>query len=185
MTAPRRLLALALVIAVTLGACSGSEDDPAPTPTTVATSAATLAPTVVLTAATPTPPSGEISGALVSDGICQVTIPDDWTDEGTARGRISANARWVLFGNRIASDAAWTTAVDLLKTQQGARPGAVVDEQPDRVTVTQSNNRAIVVRQRFPDRYCELSITATTDPTPEALTLWTQVAAGLEPFDAP
>lgn len=177
MTFPARLrpLGLALLLGLTVGACSGSEDDPDDTPTV----AAPTAPP----AATPTQPPAVIGGTLASDGICRVAIPDDWSDDGTARGRTATNARWTLFGNILGSDTEWQTAVDLLRQQQGGRPGAVVDERPDRVVVTQAGNRSIVVRRRFPDRYCELSVVATADVPPETLALWMQVAAGLTPAD--
>ena len=171
-----RLVGVILLLGLTVGACSGSDDDSGDTPTSV--------PTAVLTAVTPTQAPAEIGGTLASDGICQIAIPDDWSDDGTARGRTSANARWTLFGNLLGSDTEWATAVNLLKNQQGSRPGAVVDEQPDRVVITQAENRSIVVRQRFPDRYCELSVTSTSDVTPETLALWTQVAAGMTPVDS-
>lgn len=168
---PRRLLTSVVLIGLTLGACSGSEVEPAETPTAPAT--------VVSAPATPT--AAAIGSTLASDGICQVGIPDDWSDDGTARGTTSTGARWTLFGNMLGSDTEWETAVNLLKNQQGSRPGAVVDEQPDQVTVTQAENRAIVVRRRFADRYCDLSVAATGAVPVETVMLWTQVAAGMAP----
>lgn len=176
MRAPSRLLALALLVGLALGACSGSDDGDASTAT--AQPLATVPPSA---AATIAPTTAAVSGTLASDGICQVTIPDDWSDDGTARGRTSTNARWTLFGNRLADDLEWQSAVTLLKDQQGSRPGATVDEQPDRVTVTQAEGRAIVVRRRFADRYCELSVTATGAVTPEATAVWATVTASLAP----
>ena len=168
-----RLLALVILLGPTVGACSGSdEEEPTDTPAPLQT---------VQSSPSPTQAPPVVGGSLVTDGICQVAIPDDWTDEGTARGRTSTNARWTLFGNLLGSDTEWTTAVTLLKNQQGGRPGAVVDESPARVVVTQAGNRAMVVRQRFPDRYCEMSLSAAADVPPETLALWTQVAAGLQP----
>lgn len=165
-----------MLATLTLGACSGSDDEPAEPPTTV--------PTVVLTAVTSTTVPAAIGGTIASDGICEVAIPDDWSDDGTARGRTSLGARWTLFGNLVGSDTEWATAVNLLKNQQGVRPGAVVDETPDRIAITQAENRALVVRQRFPDRYCELSVASTADVTPETLALWTQIAATMTPAKA-
>lgn len=172
MRAPSRLLALALLVGLMLGACSGSDDgdDPTATAQPPATAALTSSPT-----------SAAVGGTLASDGICQVTIPDDWSDDGTARGRTSTNARWTLFGNRLADEAEWQSAVTLLKDQQGSRPGATVDEQPARVTVTQPDGRAIVVRQRFADRYCELSVTATGVVPAEVGAVWATVAGSLAP----
>lgn len=168
-----KLLPLLVLASLALGACSGSDDEPAATPP--------LVPTVVLTAVTSTPAPDVIGGTIASDGICQVAIPDDWSDDGTARGLTSLNARWTLFGNLLGSDTEWATAVNLLKNQQGVRPGAVVDERSDRIVITQAENRALVVRQRFPDRYCELSVTSTSDVTPDTLALWTQVASTMTP----
>ncbi len=170
-----KLLPLLVLVSLALGACSGSDDESAEPPTT--------APTVVLTAVTPTAAPDVVGGTLASDGICEVAIPDDWSDDGAARGRTSLNARWTLFGNLLGSDTEWATAVNLLKNQQGVRPGAVVDETPDRIVITQAENRAVVVRQRFPDRYCELSLSSTTDVTPETLTLWNQIAATMTPAE--
>ena len=172
MRSPSRLLALALLVGLALGACSGSDDGDAPT--AAAQPPATAAPTGV-------PTTAAVGGTLASDGICQVTIPDDWSDDGTARGRTSTNARWTLFGNRLADEAEWQAAVTLLKDQQGSRPGATVDERSDRVTVTQAEGRAIVVRQRFDDRYCELGVTAAGAVTPEVAAVWTSVAGTLAP----
>ena len=173
-----RIHPLLVLFALSLGACSGSDDDAADTPTTL--------PTVVLTAVTPTsvPAQDVLGGTLASDGICQVSIPDDWSDDGTARGRTAQNARWILFGNLLGSDTEWATAVNLLKNQQGVRPGAVVDERPDRIVITQAENRSLVVRQRFPDRYCELSVASTSDVTTETLALWQQIAATMTPADS-
>lgn len=171
--ATARLVGLILLLGLTIGACSGSdEDEPAATVTSVPTAQVETDPTEA---------PAVVGGSIASDGICQVAIPDDWSDEGTARGRTSTNARWTLFGNLLGTDTEWATAVTLLKNQQGSRPGAVVDETADRVVVTQAGNRSMVVRQRFSDRYCELSLAAATDASPETLALWTQVAAGMQP----
>ena len=171
--AAARLVGLILILGLTIGACSGGdEDEPTATPPPV--------PTAQIDAE-PTQAPAAVGGSLASDGICQVAIPDDWSDEGTARGRTSTNARWTLFGNLLDSDTEWATAVTLLRNQQGSRPGAVVDETADRIVVTQAGNRSMVVRQRFPDRYCELSLTSAADVSPETLGLWTQVASGMQP----
>jgi hypothetical protein len=170
----RAALLLCLLVPL-LAACGGDSDD---TPTSTP-----AAPTATVTPALPSEVAG-VTGSIASDGVCQVTVPDEWTDEGAAAGRTLAGARWTLFGGRLRTAEDWTAAAGLLKGQQGNRPGATVEESDDRIVVTLADNRGLVVRQRFPDRYCELSVTSTTSVSPEEVALWSGVAETLEPAGA-
>lgn len=168
---PRRIC-LSLVFILLVAACGGGD---AATPTTEPAPTATAASTGAV---------GQGTGSTVSDGVCQVTIPDDWTDDGTARGRTLSGARWTLFGGRIRTDAAWTSAGDLLEQQQGNREGVAVERTEEQVILTQAENRGIVIRQRFDDRYCELSVTATASASDAEVQLWQSVARTLAPAGA-
>ena len=153
------LIALLLVV---LAGCGGG-DDPDPTPPPIPTSTASLA------------------GSTATDGICQVTIPDDWVDDGTGRGQTSLGDRWTVFGGTIASDDAWVRAIELVKAQVGT-DGATVDQTDTAITITQANGRGYVHRERFGSRYCEFSVKTTADRSAEVVTEWQQSAATLQPI---
>src|SRR4051794_7167265 len=120
----RRLLTgTALVSMLVLAGCGGNDDN-APTPTPV--------PTPIPTQAT--------TGSVASDGICQVTIPDDWVNDGTGRGQTSLGDSWVVFGGAIASDDAWSRAIALVKSQV-ENQDATIDETDTSITVLQPAGR--------------------------------------------
>jgi hypothetical protein len=159
----RRILAgTILLLAVTLTAC-GSDDKPDPT-------------------ATPQPgaTTQALDGSIATDGICQVTIPDDWVDDGTGRGQTLQGDRWMVFGGTIASDDAWSRAVDLVKTQY-AKDSADVQETDTSVTITQASGRGYVYRERFTNRYCQFAVTTTADRSVEIVATWQQAATTLQP----
>jgi hypothetical protein len=110
-----------------------------------------------------------------------VTIPDDWVDVGTGRGTTPQGDRWSLFGGSIASDAAWTSAKELLRSQMASAPDAEITDEGDRVVVTTPDGSRFVVRQRFGNRYCELSLAASRDVSEEEQAAWRSVAASLAP----
>lgn len=164
-----RVLCLCLLM-LAVSACGG-DDDPEPTAST---------------APLPTQDSVEpievvVTGSTSSDGVCQVTIPDDWVDVGTGRGTTPQGDRWSLFGGSIASDAAWTSAKDLLRSQMSNAPDAEISDEGDRVTVRAPDGRRYVVRQRFDNRYCELSVTAAQETSDEVQAVWQGVAGTLAP----
>jgi hypothetical protein len=164
-----RWLIGACLLAFTVAACGGN-DDPEPTATAPAPTSATDR----LTAAA-------VTGSTASDGVCQVTIPDDWIDVGTGRGATAQGDRWSLFGGSVANDAAWTSAKELLRTQMSSAPNAEITDEGDRIVVTTPSGRRYVVRQRFEGRYCELSVAADRDVPAEEQTVWQSVAATLAP----
>jgi hypothetical protein len=172
MTGAARSLLLLFLIALTVAACGG-DDDPEPT--------ATIAPPPTNEA--PEPTQVLSSGSTASDGVCQVTIPDDWVDVGTGRGTTPQGDRWSLFGGSIASDAAWTSAKELLRSQMSSAPDAEIADEGDRVVVTTPDGRRYLVRQRFENRYCELSVTANREVTAEQQAVWQGVAATIAPVD--
>ena len=153
------LVGTILLLTLTLAACGGG-DDPDPTPIPTATQS--------------------LAGSIATDGICQVTIPDDWADDGTGRGQTLIGDRWTVFGGTIASDDAWNRAVELVKTQVGT-DGADVQQTDTSVTITQAAGRGYVHRERFDDQYCEFSVTTTADRSAEEVATWQQVSATLQP----
>jgi hypothetical protein len=177
MTRARLHLGLATVLlpVVLLGACGGGEKKE---PTATAAQGTSV---VVDTAVT----EGTLTsvGSSATDGLCQVTIPDTWVDDGTGRGVTSQGDQWLVFGNKIASDEAWNSARDLLKSQMSGRDGVEIKETDDSISVTLANGRGYVDRVRFRDRYCEFSVMSNRDQ-PETVTVtWLSVADTLAPFE--
>ena len=163
-----------LVLALILSACGGDDkSEPTATPS--------LEPTAVIdTPATQTVATGV--GSTATDGICQLTIPDSWVDDGTGRGATAQGDRWSVFGNTIADDEAWTAARDLLKSQMSGRDGAEITEADSTITVVLPNGRGYVVRERFDDRYCEFSVMASQDRAEDITGVWLDVAETLGPL---
>ena len=166
-----------LLLVIGLGACGG-DSEPKPTATSAAEPTA-----VVDTPATQAPL--EVVGSTATDGICQVTIPDTWVDDGTGRGATLGGDRWSVFGNAIANDEAWTAAQDLLKSQMADREGAEITETDSVITVVLPNGRGYVVRERFDDRYCEFSVMASQDQPEEITNIWLGIASTLAPRQEP
>lgn len=166
------LMTLCVLSLVLLG-CGGN-DRKAPTATTAPETTAALDTSV-------TQAPLEIVGSTATDGICQITIPETWVDDGSSRGATAEGDQWLLFGGSIASDADWTAARDLLKSQFASKEGAVVDEDDARISINQANGRGYVVRQRFDRVYCEFSVTAMRDEPEPVTTVWLGVAATLGP----
>src|SRR5689334_11018695 len=142
---------VALILpALILGACGGGGKKE---PTATAVPGTSVAVDTAVTEGTLTS-----VGSSATDGLCQVTIPDTWVDDGTGRGATAQGDQWLVFGNKIASDEAWNSARDLLKSQMSGREGAEFKETDDSITVTLANGRGYVDRVRFNDRYCEFSV---------------------------
>lgn len=162
-----------------LGACGGDGgDEPGPT------TAPGPSPTGIVEL-TATQVQSEISGSTATDGLCQVTIPDNWVDDGTGRGITAQGSRWSLFGGSIDSDAAWNSARDLLKGQFSGRDGVELTEDDTRVTIVLPNGRGYVVRERFEGLYCELAIMSTLDQPAEVTAIWAGVGETLDTSGAP
>jgi hypothetical protein len=178
---PVRLIIVALMIGGILAGCSSDDDEgdptatavpPSPTSTTAASTAAasTVAPTVI---------SG--SGQVITDGICQANVPDDWVDDTTGRGTTSSGAKYVLFGGRVRSDDAWNEAVELVKSQAESKEGSNVAEADTSIRVDFADNRGFEYRVRFDAIYCDFSVTSTSEiPEPER-TLWDGIITSLVP----
>ena len=162
-----------LLVAVALSACGG-DSAPDPTATTV------VEPTAVLDSPATQAPL-DIVGSTATDGICQVTIPDTWVDDGTGRGVTAQGDKWSVFGNRIANDEAWASARELLKSQMSDREGAEITEEANVLTVVLPDGRGYVVRERFEDRYCEFSVMAAIDRPEEITNVWLGVASTIGP----
>jgi hypothetical protein len=121
----------------------------------------------------------DVVGSTATDGVCKVTIPDTWVDDGTGQGATAQGDQWRVFGNRIADDAAWSAARDLLKAQMSNRAGAKITEDDRTITVELPNGRGYVHRERFNDRYCEFSVMANRDEPEQVTATWLGVAATL------
>jgi len=168
------LFSLLIPIAL-LGACGGDEKKE-PTATVVPGTSV-----VVDTAVT----EGTLTsaGSTATDGLCQVTIPDTWVDDGTGRGVTAQGDQWSVFGNMIGSDEAWNSARDLLKSQMSGREGATIEETDTSITVTLASGRGYVDRVRFKDRYCEFSVMSNRDEPDTVTTTWFAVADTLAPYE--
>jgi hypothetical protein len=161
-----------LLLAVFVLAACGGDGKKAPTATAEPQGTAVLG-----TAVTEGPL--DIEGSTATDGVCKVTIPDTWVDDGTGQGVTSQGDKWRVFGNRIADDAAWNAARDLLKTQMSSQAGAKITEDDRTITVELANGRGYVHRERFNDRYCEFSVMANRDEPEQVTASWLGVAATL------
>jgi hypothetical protein len=164
-------LAALLLAVLVLAACGGDSKE---SPTATAAPEGTAA---IGTAVTEGPL--DITGSTATDGVCKVTIPDTWVDDGTGQGATSQGDKWRVFGNRIADDAAWNAARDLLKAQMSSQAGATIAEDDRTITVELPNGRGYVHRERFNDRYCEFSVMANRDEPEQVTATWRGVAATL------
>jgi hypothetical protein len=185
---------LVLLLGTLLAGCSTSDDEGDGTTPTAAVSATPRAtpgtgatsPAATVKAGTTAPTTvGATSGQVISDGICQASIPDDWVDDGTGHGTTSGGARYVLFGGRIASDDAWKQAVELVKKQAGSKEDAKVSEGDNFVRVDLADDRGFQYRGRFDDRYCDFSVTSPLSPiAEEERASWDAIIASLVPAAA-
>ena len=165
-------ISILLVLLCVLAACGGDEEkDATSTPPGIPTATAEIVPTADL---------GSIAGSTATDGICQMTIPDDWVDDGTGRGVTTQGDQWSLFGGSIADDAGWTSAKELLKSQMSGQEGVEVRDDGNIVTILVPNGRGFVVRERIENRYCEFAVTARGDRSEEIASLWTAISDSIE-----
>ena len=165
--AKRRWIPLFAILGVLLAACGGDGSEPTATPQIVNTATVENAPTQDL---------ASLDGSTATDGICQLTIPDEWVDDGTGRGVTAQGDHWSIFGGAIASDSAWESAKDLLKSQLSGREGVQIQDDGDVITATSANGRGLVMRERFDNRYCEFAVTAATDRTEDVTAVWAAVS---------
>jgi hypothetical protein len=145
-----RLTIAALLLAGALTACIGDDDE----------------------SATPTPPSAPTltgaTGQVVTDGICNATIPIDWADSGTGRGTTANGASYSLFGGKAADDAAWDQAVQLALDRAGRIADAEVTQGDNFVRTTYPDDRGLDYRGRYDGVYCDFSVTVSTRPLTDA-----------------
>ena len=176
----RRLLFIPL-LAITLTACGiGSPgDDPTPTPV------ATLAPGVTATAVNVTigdRPSGSLSGLTQTLNLsgCRVTIPLEWISEGDGTGVTPSNAKFTIYGGKIADNAAWENAVQLVVNQANRKGAISVTRGGDWVMAIHSGDRGFTYRVRIDNGYCDFSV-SSVKPIPEAeRDMWNAVAGSVK-----
>jgi hypothetical protein len=153
-----------LVLTLVLAACGGGSSDPEPTATSEIP---------------PTPTVEVVTGSTTTDGICQITIPDDWVDDGTGRGETSLGDRWTLFGGSATTDTAWTAAKDLLKSRYDGIADVTINDSDNQVTVIEPNGRGYYLRQRFETTYCDFSVSSTRDNEEKVTQTWVAVSETL------
>jgi hypothetical protein len=136
-------LALTTVALTTLlsGCFGGGDDSNNPSPTS--------APT--LTGAT---------GQIITDGICNTTIPIDWAESGTGRGTTVNGASYSLFGGKVADDAAWEQAVQLALDRAAKVADAQVTQGDDFVRTVYPDDKGLDYRGRYDGVYCDFSVTS-------------------------
>lgn len=134
--------------------------------------------------ATAAPPVSTVAGLnpatsqTISDGICSTLIPDEWTDSGNGRGFTSSGARFILFGNLISGDQAWSAAANIIATVaagQGAKP----QETADSVWYQKSDGTSFEIRRRINDRYCDFSVTSSSAAPAAEQAIWQGVGASM------
>ena len=121
---------------------------------------------------------------VVNDGLCQIRVPNDWSDDGGARGSTPGGHAFSLFGARLATPDAWAQAAALFKTSTGGRTGATVTEGAAFVHVVYADDQGFARRAGFGDRYCDLRVTARGAPiASDEQATWDAIVASLSPAD--
>lgn len=193
-----RWAVVASLLLPVLAACTTSDDEGeqetpvALTPTiavtpaagTMVATASVSAPQTLATEEVPPATLDPASAQVITDRVCQVRVPVDWVETGAGRGTTPSGARFEVFGNRLTSDSEWQAAVELLLNQVHARPGATVERDDTFIRVTYADHRGFVYRARFPDRYCDFSVTSLTGPIPATeRAFWDAIIATLAPAE--
>jgi hypothetical protein len=112
--------------------------------------------------ATAVPTLSAATGQVVTDGICNATVPIVWTDSGNGRGLTAANGRYQVFGGQAADDTAWQQAVQLALDQAERHPDSQITQGDDFVRVTYPDDTGLVYRGRYEGIYCDFSVTPAT-----------------------
>ena len=188
---PCKTLLLVLLTGIVLAGCSSDDDEGDDTPTPVPPTPereATPPTDQTTTAATPATGATAVpvtfasgSGQIVTDGICQATVPDDWVDNGTGKGATSSGARYELFGNIIPTDDAWNQAVQLVKDAADKTEGANITEGDNFVRVDYPDDEGFEYRGRFADRYCDFSVTSSSAIPEDEREIWVAIIASMGP----
>ncbi len=178
---------VALLFAVVVVACSTSDDE-GETPTSTPQPSATSAPaelTVPPIATTGVPATIELTDAnaqIVTDGICQVLVPDGWVDDGTGRGTTSGGHRFVLFGGRLTTSTSWATAINVVATPASGRTISSVEKTDDSILALFADDRGFEYRERFDSIYCDLTVSSVSRPiSPDERAYWDAVIESIEP----
>jgi hypothetical protein len=165
-----------LLLTVTLAACS-SDDDEGDDPTATA-----VPPTVTATVTQLPPTLSAGNGNVISDGVCEVLIPEGWVDDGTGKGATASGHVFILFGGSVRSDAEWATSVDLVATPTAGLTIESIEETADSIYVTYANDRGFEFRKRFGVRYCDFQVTSRGGPISEdEQSYWPAVTQSLAP----
>ncbi len=154
------MLALALVL---LTGCGPTDDEPPPPPTATPIPPPATATAVARGPATPAGGTSEAAsdagnGRIVSDGVCRVTVPSGWVDDGTGSGRTAGGHIFTLFGGRLTDAAAWDRAASLFRDQAASRRDATLTEGDGFLHVLYADGRGFAHRARFADRYCDIRV---------------------------
>lgn len=160
-----------------LTACGGGSSSPTPTPVV----SGQPTPTSGIEIARGERPSGSFSGLTqrLSLNGCRVVIPLDWVSVGDGTGTTRSGARFTVNGGRIASDAAWENAVNLVATQATRRGVAELTRGDDWVYAVLTRDRGFTFRARFGDRYCDVSVLGVTAAPADERNVWSAVAGSL------
>lgn len=176
MRAIGRTAVLALLTILTLAACSTSDDEnPDATSTSPASSsqsAGTRQPSL----------SSSVSGQTISDGLCQVTIPAGWVDDGTGRGTTAGGHRFELFGGRVTDDAGWQLVSQVVATPRAGRSIQSIQQDADSVHAIFDNDEGFAYRVRFDTLYCDFSVTGMSGPVDGAeRATWPEIIGSIAP----
>ena len=183
----------ALVLAlVFLTGCGLTDDEPPPPPTaTPIPPPATASAAATAAASGPAIPAGGTpaaaldagNGRVVSDGVCRVTVPSGWVDDGTGSGRTAGGHIFTLFGGRLTDAAAWDRAASLFRDQAASRRDATLTEGGGFLHVVYADGRGFAHRTRFADRYCDIRVLGRgSGPiAPQEQATWEAIVASLAP----
>jgi hypothetical protein len=174
----RALIAIPLLLL--LSACGGS-DDPDPTPTPAVSGNVTATASSGIPIEPGERPGGSLSGLTqrLSLNGCRVTIPLDWVSEGDGTGTTRSGAHFTLYGGPIASDQAWTNAVQLVAQQATRRGVDSLTGGDDWVLALLSGDRGFTFRARFEHRYCDFSVSGIGAIPESERAIWNGVIGSL------
>jgi hypothetical protein len=174
----RALIAIPLLLL--LSACGGS-DDPDPTPTPAVSGNVTATADSGIPIVPGERPGGSLSGLTqrLSLNGCRVTIPLDWVSEGDGTGTTRGGAHFTLYGGPIASDQAWTNAVQLVAQQATRRGVDSLTGGDDWVMALLSGDRGFTFRARFENRYCDISVSGIGAIPESERAIWNGVIGSL------
>jgi hypothetical protein len=111
--------------------------------------------------ATAVPTLSASTGQVVTDGICNASVPIEWVDSGNGRGLTVSNGRYMVFGGQAASDAAWDQAVQLALAEAEGQPDAEVTQGDEFVRIAFPEDSGLLYRGHFGSVYCDFSVSAT------------------------